>query len=160
MRWACFAIFFLALGLGEFCNWGRLEPAFGGNKRSRVPTAQSSRRDWRTGTGSFYSDACASACMNRHAREECPDFRVRAAREEEVFGVFLFLRFFFLLFPAEDEEDPHHAACLAAEGGLPAWTFALSLAISSFTFSCHSSSSYFSASDCWRRKERAASSTA
>ena len=33
VRWACLAIFFLALGLGDFCTWGRLEPAFGGNRR-------------------------------------------------------------------------------------------------------------------------------
>ena len=33
VRWACLAIFFLALGLGDFCAWGRLEPAFGGNRR-------------------------------------------------------------------------------------------------------------------------------
>ena len=33
MRWACLAIFFLDLELGETCTWGRLEPAFGGNRR-------------------------------------------------------------------------------------------------------------------------------
>ena len=33
VRWARFAIFFLALELGEVCTWGRLEPAFGGNRR-------------------------------------------------------------------------------------------------------------------------------
>ena len=33
VRWACLAIFFFALGLGNFCTWGRLEPAFGGNRR-------------------------------------------------------------------------------------------------------------------------------
>ena len=27
VRWACLAIFFLDLGLGEVCTWGRLEPA-------------------------------------------------------------------------------------------------------------------------------------
>ena len=32
-RSANLAIFFLDLELGEFCNWGRLEPAFGGNRR-------------------------------------------------------------------------------------------------------------------------------
>ena len=52
-RWACLAIFFLALGLGEFCTWERLEPALGGNRRSGVPAGQSSRRDWRTGAGPF-----------------------------------------------------------------------------------------------------------
>ena len=34
VRWACLAIFFLALGLGDLLHWGRLEPAFGGNRRS------------------------------------------------------------------------------------------------------------------------------
>ena len=33
MRWACLSIFFLDLGLGEVLLWGRLEPAFGGNRR-------------------------------------------------------------------------------------------------------------------------------
>ena len=33
MRWASLAIFFLDLGLGEVLPWGRLEPAFGGNRR-------------------------------------------------------------------------------------------------------------------------------
>ena len=42
---ACLAIFFLALGLGEFCTWGRLEPAFGGEQAQGVPAGQSSRRD-------------------------------------------------------------------------------------------------------------------
>ena len=32
MRWASLAIFFLDLGLGEVLLWGRLEPAFGGNR--------------------------------------------------------------------------------------------------------------------------------
>ena len=34
VRWACLAIFFLALRLGDdfFCTRGRLEPAFGGNR--------------------------------------------------------------------------------------------------------------------------------
>ena len=53
VRWACLAIFFLALGLGEFCTWGRLEPALGGYRRSGVPAGQSSRRDRRTGAGPF-----------------------------------------------------------------------------------------------------------
>ena len=46
-EWACLAIFFLALGLGDFffCTWGRLEPAFGGNRRRGfLPAGQSSRR--------------------------------------------------------------------------------------------------------------------
>ena len=30
VRSASLAIFFLDLGLGEFCTWGRLEPALGG----------------------------------------------------------------------------------------------------------------------------------
>ena len=33
VRWACLAIFFLALGLEMRLHWGRLEPAFGGNRR-------------------------------------------------------------------------------------------------------------------------------
>ena len=33
LRWASLAIFFLALGWVIFCTWGRLEPAFGGNRR-------------------------------------------------------------------------------------------------------------------------------
>ena len=33
MRSARLAIFFLALGLGEVLHWGRLEPAFEGNRR-------------------------------------------------------------------------------------------------------------------------------
>ena len=33
VRWACLAIFFLALGLDEVCNWRSLEPAFEGNRR-------------------------------------------------------------------------------------------------------------------------------
>ena len=33
VRWVSLANFFLDLGLGEFCTWGRLEPAFGGNRR-------------------------------------------------------------------------------------------------------------------------------
>ena len=32
VRWASLAIFFLDLGLGEFCTWRRLEPAFGENR--------------------------------------------------------------------------------------------------------------------------------
>ena len=43
-RWACLAIFFLALGLGEDCTGDALEPAFGGNRHRRVPAGQSSRR--------------------------------------------------------------------------------------------------------------------
>ena len=31
-RWACLAIFFLDLGLGDCLLWGRLEPAFGGKQ--------------------------------------------------------------------------------------------------------------------------------
>ena len=33
VRWASLAIFFLALGLGEVCTGGRLEPPFGGKGR-------------------------------------------------------------------------------------------------------------------------------
>ena len=53
LPWACLAIFFLALGLGEFCTWERLEPALGGIRRSGVPAGLSSRRDRRTGAGPF-----------------------------------------------------------------------------------------------------------
>ena len=37
MWWACLAIFFLALGLGDCLLWGHLEPAFGGNRRGGPP---------------------------------------------------------------------------------------------------------------------------
>ena len=40
VRWACLAIFFLASGLDEVCSWGRLEPAFGGNRRRLVSPAE------------------------------------------------------------------------------------------------------------------------
>ena len=53
VRWACLAIFFLAMGLGEFLHQGRLEHAFGGNRRRGFPAGQSSRRDLCTGTGPF-----------------------------------------------------------------------------------------------------------
>ena len=33
LRWACLAIFFLDLWFGEVLLWGRLEPAFVGNRR-------------------------------------------------------------------------------------------------------------------------------
>ena len=33
VRWASLAIFFLDLEWVRFCTWGRLEPAFGGNRR-------------------------------------------------------------------------------------------------------------------------------
>ena len=33
VRWACLAIFFLDLGLDDVGNWGRLETAFGENRR-------------------------------------------------------------------------------------------------------------------------------
>ena len=66
MRWACLAIFFLALGLGEVCTRGRWNlPSEG------FPGGQSSRRNQCTGTGSFdYLHACA--CMDRHARTTSP----------------------------------------------------------------------------------------
>ena len=47
-------LFFLIWGLGEFLHWGRLEPEFGGNRRSWVPAGQSSRRHWGSGTGPFW----------------------------------------------------------------------------------------------------------
>ena len=50
VRWADLAIFF-------FCTWGRLEPAFGGNRRGGVPAGQSSRRDQCTGAGPCYLTA-------------------------------------------------------------------------------------------------------
>ena len=49
VRWACLAIFFLDLGLGDFCTgyaWN-LPP-------EGVPAGQSSRRDQCTGTGPFF----------------------------------------------------------------------------------------------------------
>ena len=53
-RRACLAIFFLDLGLGDILLWGRLELAFGGNRRRGFfPAGQSSRRDWRTGASPF-----------------------------------------------------------------------------------------------------------
>ena len=67
VRWACLAIFFLALGLDDYLHWERLEPAFGGNKRSVFPAGQSSRRGQCTGTGPLKLIARALACMNRHA---------------------------------------------------------------------------------------------
>ena len=45
VRWACLAIFFLDLGLGDCLHRGRLEPAFGGNRRRFFPAGQSTRRD-------------------------------------------------------------------------------------------------------------------
>ena len=54
VRWASLAIFFLALGLGDFFAPGDgLEPALGGYRRRGIPAGQSSRRDQCTGTGSF-----------------------------------------------------------------------------------------------------------
>ena len=53
VRWACPAIFFLDLGLGDLCHRGRLEPAFGGNRSGGVPAGQSSRRGQRAGAGPF-----------------------------------------------------------------------------------------------------------
>ena len=53
VRWACFAIFFLALGLGEVCTgdaWNLLSEATG---VGLLPARQSSRRDQCTGTGPF-----------------------------------------------------------------------------------------------------------
>ena len=61
VRRACLAIFFLDLGLGDFLHRGRLEPAFGGNRRRGIPAGQSSRRDQCTGTGSFQLDASVCA---------------------------------------------------------------------------------------------------
>ena len=52
----------------RFCTWGRLEPAFGGNRRSGVPAGQSSRRVQCIGAGPFSLAAFALTCMNRHAR--------------------------------------------------------------------------------------------
>ena len=48
VTWACLATFFLDLGLGEVCTWGRLEPAFGGNKRWGFRLV--SRSGWCIGT--------------------------------------------------------------------------------------------------------------
>ena len=43
MRWACLvAIFYLDSGLGEVLLCGRLELAFGGNRRKVLPAGQSS----------------------------------------------------------------------------------------------------------------------
>ena len=44
VRWACLAIFFLALGLRDFCTWVCLETAFGGNRLIFFSAGQSSRR--------------------------------------------------------------------------------------------------------------------
>ena len=51
--WASLAIFFLALGLGEICTGDAWNLPSEGNKHRRVPAGQSSRRDWRTGSGPF-----------------------------------------------------------------------------------------------------------
>ena len=53
MRWACLAIFFLALGLGELCVGDAGDLPSEGNRRPWVPAGQSSRRDWRTGASPF-----------------------------------------------------------------------------------------------------------
>ena len=53
----------------------------------------------------------------------------------------LFLFFFFLLFPLDEEEVPYQASCSAAERGSPAWTLARSRATASSTFLRLSSSS-------------------
>ena len=53
-RWVCHAIFFLALGLGEFCTgeaWNL--PSEGTGLGFFFPAGQSSRRDQCTGTGPF-----------------------------------------------------------------------------------------------------------
>ena len=65
VRWACLAIFFLALVLGEVLHWGCLEPAFGRNRHRGFPAGQSSRRDQCTGTGPFQLDALCMR-MDRH----------------------------------------------------------------------------------------------
>ena len=53
MRWACLAIFFLALGLGEFCTRDAWNLPSEGTGVVGFPAGQSSRRDQCTGTGSF-----------------------------------------------------------------------------------------------------------
>ena len=52
----------------SFCNWGRLEPAFGGNRRSGFPAGQSSRRGQCAGTSSFLFSCTLFARMVRHTR--------------------------------------------------------------------------------------------
>ena len=59
---------FPRLGVGEFCTWGRLEPAFGGYRHSWFPAGQSSRRGWRIGAGPFLIRCIPRARMDRHAR--------------------------------------------------------------------------------------------
>ena len=66
VRWACLAIFFLALGLGEVCTGDAWNLPFGGNRRSGVfPAGQSSRRDQRTGTGPF---RCTRVSLHEQTR--------------------------------------------------------------------------------------------
>ena len=53
MRWACLAIFFLALGLGEVCTGDAWNLPSEGTGVVDFPAGQSSRRDQCTGTGPF-----------------------------------------------------------------------------------------------------------
>ena len=68
MRWASLAIFFLALGLGDCLHWGRVEPAFGGNRRRGLffPAGQSSRRGWCIGTSPFLNSLHTFVDKDRH----------------------------------------------------------------------------------------------
>ena len=53
MRWACLAIFFLDLGLGEVCTGDAWNLPSEGTGVGLFPAGQSSRRDQCTGTGPF-----------------------------------------------------------------------------------------------------------
>ena len=67
MKWACLAIFFLDLGLGDFAlrdAW-KLPPE--GTGVGGFPAGQSSRRDQCTGTGPFKLGAYMRAYQQRHA---------------------------------------------------------------------------------------------
>ena len=58
VRWACLAIFFLALGLGEICTGDAWNLPSEGTGVGFFSAGQSSRRDQCTGTGSFHLAAC------------------------------------------------------------------------------------------------------
>ena len=53
VRWACLAIFFLALGLGEVCAGDAWNLLSEGTGTGGFPAGQSSRGDQCTGTGPF-----------------------------------------------------------------------------------------------------------
>ena len=66
VRWACLAIFFLGLGLGDVGHWGRLEPVFGGNRGRRFRLVSPAEGASALALAHF-NEVHTCACMDRHA---------------------------------------------------------------------------------------------